>query len=55
MRLKHDEVISQVTGYLKKEGYSIRQTATGFGKGADIVAEKDGRELVIEAAGSISN
>jgi len=49
--LREKEVFHKMVEFLRKNGYKIVETKLGRRKGADIVAEKCGREMVIEVKG----
>jgi len=49
--LKEEEVFHKIVEFLRKNGYKIVETNPGRQRGADIVAEKSGRKMVIEVKG----
>lgn len=53
--LAEDEVVAAVRDYLSEAGWVIRRWALATEQGDDIVAEKGGRRLVIEAKGEGSS
>lgn len=53
--LTEDEVIAAVREYLSEAGWDIRAWALATEQGDDIVAEKEGRRLIIEAKGEGSS
>ena len=57
MMLYEDDVITAVKGHLKKRGWRIISTASAHPKqrGHDILAEKDGATLAVEAKGATSS
>lgn len=55
MVLTEDEVVDAVCRKLAADGYSITQRALATQRGFDIVAHKDGVDLVVEAKGAGSS
>ena len=53
--LTENEVVQKVTAYLKEDGYKILQSLSTLDKGVDIIAEKDGQTLYVEAKGATSS
>lgn len=55
--LTEDEVSLAVRSHLEKDGWTIMSWATAAGRkhGDDIVAERDGRQLIIEVKGETSS
>jgi hypothetical protein len=53
--LTEDEVVDAVCRKLSTDGYSITQRALATQQGFDIVARKDGLDLVVEAKGAGSS
>jgi len=53
--LWEDEVIEYTIQYLKSKGYKIRSSSDVYSRGTDIVAEKDGVRLYVEAKGQTSS
>jgi Holliday junction resolvase-like predicted endonuclease len=53
--LTEDQVVDAVCQFLQEEGYKIIQRATATQRGHDIVAQKGGIDLVIEAKGAGSS
>jgi hypothetical protein len=53
--LTEDRVVDAVCRKLVDHGYAIAQRASAVQHGFDIVAQKDGRDLVIEAKGAGSS
>jgi Holliday junction resolvase-like predicted endonuclease len=53
--LTEDRVIDAVCRKLSEDGYTIIQRASAVQHGYDIVARKDGRDLIIEAKGAGSS
>jgi Holliday junction resolvase-like predicted endonuclease len=52
MILTEDQVVDAVCRTLESDGYSIAQRALATQHGYDIVARKNGVELIIEAKGA---
>ena len=48
-------MIDFVIQYLKKKGFNIRSSSDTYSHGFDIVAEKEGRMLYVEAKGQTSS
>lgn len=55
MTLTEDQVVDAVCQQLTADGYSIEQRALSTEHGFDIVARKDGADLIIEAKGAGSS
>ena len=53
--LTENDVVRKVTAYLEDDGYKILQSLSTLDKGVDIIAEKDGQKLYIEAKGATSS
>jgi hypothetical protein len=53
--LTEDEVVDAVCEWLRSDGYEITQQLLATERGFDIVARKDGVDLVIEAKGAGSS
>ncbi len=53
--LFENDVIDSVIQYLKKKGFNIRSSSDTYSHGIDIVAEKDGRMMYVEAKGQTSS
>jgi hypothetical protein len=53
--LTEDDVVDAVCAWLRAEGYEIKQQLLATQRGFDIVARKNGVELVIEAKGAGSS
>lgn len=53
--LTEDQVVDAVCGRLVADGYEIAQRAASTEHGFDIVARRDGRDLIIEAKGAGSS
>jgi hypothetical protein len=55
--LTEDEVSLAVRSHLENDGWTIRSWAAAIGRkhGNDIVAERDGRQLIIEVKGETSS
>lgn len=53
--LTEDEVVAAVREHLSEAGWEIRAWALATEQGDDIVAEKEGRRLIIEAKGEGSS
>ena len=49
--LKEEEMFSKMIKFLSNKGYEIVETNPGRQRGPDIVAEKSGREMIIEMKG----
>lgn len=49
--MKEDEMFPKMINFLMNKGYEIVETHPGRQRGPDIVAEKSGRELIIEMKG----
>jgi len=49
--MQEPEMFEPLISYLKKQGYIILQVNRGKQPGPDIIAEKDGRKLIIEMKG----
>src|SRR5215469_14209085 len=49
--LTEDQVVQAVVSHLKKAEWQIKKTCTVEQRGTDILAERDGRSLVVEAKG----
>jgi predicted transcriptional regulator len=53
--LTENDVITAVTDYLRKNGYKIVQVSNTRQKGHDIIAEREGLQLFVEAKGETSS
>ena len=53
--ITENEVVERVTSYLRDNGYEVSQSLGTYEKGVDIVAEKDGFTLYVEAKGATSS
>lgn len=53
--LTENDVIDAVCAELSRHGWIIKSTATTRQRGDDIVAQKDGRTLIVEAKGATSS
>lgn len=49
--LKEDEMFEPMEEYLEENGYNITEINDGYSSGADIIANKHGKKLVIEMKG----
>ena len=49
--MREDEMFPNMIDFLKSEGYRILEVHRGRERGADIVAKKSGRKLIIEMKG----
>ena len=49
--LTENEIVEAVAAYLRKTGWEILHTKTTIQQGIDILAQKDGRKLAVEAKG----
>lgn len=49
--LNEDEVIDRACAFLQSQGWSIRQALHGNASGIDIIAERRGTRLLVEAKG----
>ena len=49
--MKEDEMFPKMIDFLKSESYTMLEVHRGRQRGADIVAEKTGRKLIIEMKG----
>jgi hypothetical protein len=49
--MKEEEMFQKIMAFLKSRGYKVIETHLGRQRGPDIVAQKSGRRLVIEAKG----
>lgn len=54
-KLTENEVVTILSEYLEKYGWSISKKSLGFERGYDILAKKGGRILAIEAKGACAN
>lgn len=52
--LNEDQVVDATVRYLRRQGYKILKVATTRDKGPDIISEKNGRQLWVEAKGDTS-
>lgn len=55
MMLTENEVVNATCKEIKNEGYTINQQLSTIQKGIDIVAEKNGIKIYIEAKGGTSS
>ena len=53
--LTENEIIKKTTKYLEDQGYQILQSLNTNEKGVDIVAEKNGTKIYVEAKGETSS
>ena len=53
--MKEEEMFEPMIKYLEDNGYKIKEQHRGREGGPDIVAEKNGRELVIQMKGYTAN
>ena len=49
--MKEEEMFNPMIEYLKKNGYEVIEQHRGRERGPDLVAKKNGREIVIEMKG----
>lgn len=49
--MKEEEMFPKMINFLSNKGYEIVETHPGRQRGPDIVAEKSGREMIIEMKG----
>ncbi|HKX10721.1 MAG TPA: hypothetical protein VJN67_21155 [Stellaceae bacterium] len=49
--LTEDQVVDAVVAHLRKVGWHIQRTSTVNERGFDILAERNGKQLVVEAKG----
>lgn len=52
--LTENDVVNSVVVHLQKEGWDIIKTCSTVQRGVDILAEKDGKKLAVEAKGGTS-
>ena len=53
--LTENQVVEKMSDYLKSIGYEVLQCLNTNEKGIDIIAEKDGKKIYIEAKGETSS
>ena len=53
--LTENDIIDRLSKHLEKEGYEIIKKSTTSQKGIDLIAEKNGKNLLIEAKGQTSS
>ena len=54
-KLTEDEVVVYLSNWLQSKGWTITEKCTGHTHGIDILAEKDGKKLFVEAKGARGN
>lgn len=53
--LTENDIVERVVNYLQHHGYNVTQSLGTSEKGVDIIAEKDGLTLYVEAKGATSS